>query len=30
MTDQIEVLIKKIDYLYQKAEDIVDERSEKK
>ena len=29
MNNQIEVLIKKIDYLYQKTEDIVDERSEK-
>ena len=25
----MEVLVKKIDYLYQKIEDIIDERSEK-
>ena len=29
MNNQIEVLVKKIDYLYQKIEDIIDERSEK-
>ena len=29
MNNQMEVLVKKIDYLYQKIEDIIDERSEK-
>ena len=29
MNDQMEILIKKINYLYQKAENIIDERSEK-
>jgi len=29
MKDQIEVLVKKIDYLYQKAEEVIDERSSK-
>ena len=29
MNNQMEVLAKKIDYLYQKIEDIIDERSEK-
>ena len=29
MKDQIEVLAKKIDYLYQKTEEVIDERSSK-
>lgn len=29
MKDQIEVLVKKIDYLYQKIEEVIDERSSK-
>tara|TARA_B100000035_G_scaffold306636_1_gene308939 strand:+ start:901 stop:1089 length:189 start_codon:yes stop_codon:yes gene_type:complete len=29
MKDQMEVLVKKIDYLYQKMEEIIDERSSK-
>ena len=29
MNNQMEVLVRKIDYLYQKIEDIIDERSEK-
>ena len=29
MKDQMEVLVKKIDYLYQKIEEIIDERSSK-
>lgn len=29
MNNQMEVLVKKIDYLYQKIEDIIDERCEK-
>ena len=30
MKDQMEVLVKKIDYLYQKIEKVIDERSSKK
>ena len=30
MNNQMEALIKKIDYLYQKVENIIDERSEKR
>jgi len=29
MKDQMEVLVKKIDYLYQKIEEVIDERSSK-
>jgi hypothetical protein len=29
MKDQTEVLVKKIDYLYQKIEEVTDERSSK-
>ena len=29
MKDQMEVLTKKIDYLYQKIEEVIDERSSK-
>ena len=29
MKDQMEVLVKKIDYLYQKVEEVIDERSSK-
>jgi hypothetical protein len=29
MKDQMEVLVKKIDYLYQKIEELIDERSSK-
>lgn len=29
MNNQMEILIKKIDYLYQKVENVIDERSEK-
>ena len=29
MKDQIEVLVKKIDYLYQKIEEVIDVRSSK-
>lgn len=29
MKDQTEVLVKKIDYLYQKIEEVIDERSSK-
>ena len=29
MNDQMEVLVKKINYPYRKIEDIIDERSEK-
>ena len=29
MKDQKEVLVKKIDYLYQKIEEVIDERSSK-
>ena len=29
MKDQIEVLVKKINYLYQKVEEVIDERSSK-
>ena len=29
MKDQIEVLVKKINYLYQKIEEVIDERSSK-
>ena len=29
MKDQMEVLVKKIDYLYQKIEEVNDERSSK-
>jgi len=29
MKNQMEILTKKIDYLYQKAEEVVDERSSK-
>ena len=29
MKDQMEVLVKKIDYLYQKTEEVIDERSSK-
>ena len=29
MKDQMEVLVKKIDYLYQKIEEVIDERSNK-
>tara|TARA_B100002051_G_C16673171_1_gene605642 strand:- start:533 stop:721 length:189 start_codon:yes stop_codon:yes gene_type:complete len=29
MKDQMEVLIKRIDYLYQKIEEVIDERSTK-
>ena len=30
MKDQMEVLVKKIDYLYQKIEEVIDERSSKR
>ena len=29
MKDQMDVLVKKIDYLYQKVEEVIDERSSK-
>ena len=29
MKDQMEVLVKKIDYLHQKIEEVIDERSSK-
>ena len=29
MKDQMEVPVKKIDYLYQKTEEVIDERSSK-
>ena len=29
MKDQMDVLVKKIDYLYQKIEEVIDERSSK-
>ena len=29
MKDQMEVLVKKINYLYQKIEEVIDERSSK-
>ena len=29
MKNQMEVLVKKIDYLYQKIEEVIDERSSK-
>ena len=29
MKDQMDVLVKKIDYLYKKAEEVIDERSSK-
>ncbi len=29
MKDQMKVLVKKIDYLYQKTEEVIDERSSK-
>ncbi len=29
MKDQMEVLVRKIDYLYQKIEEVIDERSSK-
>ena len=29
MKDQMEVLVKKIDYLYHKIEEVIDERSSK-
>ena len=29
MKDQMDVLVKKIDYLYQKTEEVIDERSSK-
>lgn len=29
MKDQMDVLIKKIDYLYRKVEEVIDERSSK-
>ena len=29
MKDQMEVLVKKIDYLYQKIEEVINERSSK-
>ena len=29
MKDQMEVLVEKIDYLYQKIEEVIDERSSK-
>jgi len=29
MKDQMEVLVQKIDYLYQKIEEVIDERSSK-
>ena len=29
MKDQMEVLVKKIDYLYQKIEEVIDEKSSK-
>ena len=29
MKDQVDVLVKKIDYLYQKVEEAIDERSSK-
>ena len=29
MKDQMEVLVKKIDFLYQKIEEVIDERSSK-
>ena len=29
MKDKMEVLVKKIDYLYQKIEEVIDERSSK-
>ena len=29
MKDQMEILVKKINYLYQKIEEVIDERSSK-
>jgi RNase P subunit RPR2 len=29
MKDQMKILVKRIDYLYQKAEEVIDERSVK-